>query len=150
MNNQSRIIENWSDKLRVAHDLQNEAKENGKHLPATLPSGLPVCPVATTLSLVGNRWRPLIVRELLSGTKRFGELQRAINPISQKVLTQNLRDMQAAGLVTRKVYPEVPPRVEYSLTEVGFSLEPIIESMWQWGAAYQSAYDSTERSSAHD
>lgn len=119
--------------------MQEEAKARGEQLPSELPGGLPACPVATTVSLLANRWRPLIVRELLSGTKRFGQLQRAVSGVSQKVLTQNLREMEGAGLVTRTVYPEVPPRVEYSLTEVGFSLEPVIDSMWQWGAAYQAS-----------
>ena len=119
--------------------MQDEAKARGESLPSELPNGLPACPVATTVSLVGNRWRPLIVRELLSGTKRFGQLQRAVSGVSQKVLTQNLREMEAAGLVTRTVYPEVPPRVEYSLTEAGFSLEPVIDAMWRWGAAYQTS-----------
>lgn len=134
---EQKIVEEWEKRLEIAHKLQDEAKSRGEQLPSKLPNGLPVCPVATTVSLVGNRWRPLIVRELLSGTKRFGQLQRAISGVSQKVLTQNLREMEAAGLVTRQVYPEVPPRVEYSLTEVGFSLEPVIDSMWGWGAAYQ-------------
>lgn len=138
-NTQKKVVEDWSERLKEAHRMQDEAKERGEQAPSELPNGLPACPVATTVSLVGNRWRPLIVRELLSGTKRFGQLQRAIPGVSQKVLTQNLRDMEKAGLVTRTVYPEVPPRVEYALTEMGFSLEPVIDSMWQWGAAYQTA-----------
>ncbi len=135
------IVKDWSGRLDAAHKMQDEAKRRGEQLPSMLPNGIPACPVATTLSLVGNRWRPLIVRELLSGTKRFGQLQRSISGVSQKVLTQNLREMEAAGLVTRTVYPEVPPHVEYALTSMGFSLEPIIDAMWQWGAAYQSNHD---------
>lgn len=132
------IVADWDARLSAPHAAQDEAKAKGEPpQAAVLPNGLPACPVATTLSLVGNRWRPLIVRELLSGTKRFGQLQRAIGNVSQKVLTQNLRDMESAGLVERAVYPEVPPRVEYSLTDLGFSLEPVIDGMWQWGAAYQ-------------
>lgn len=98
---------------------------------------LPACPVETTLSLMGDKWKILIVRDLLTGTKRFGELKKSLPGISQKVLTQHLRMMEASGLVNRKVYAEVPPRVEYSLTEVGQSLKPIHDAMWQWGEEYQ-------------
>lgn len=98
---------------------------------------LPACPVETTLLLISNRWVVLILRDLREGTKRFGELKRSIGSISQKVLTSNLRDMEEKGLVNRKVYAEVPPRVEYSLTEVGQSLSPILDSMGSWGEAYK-------------
>lgn len=98
---------------------------------------LPACPVETALSLMGDRWKLLIVRDLLVGTKRFGELKKSLNGISQKVLTQHLRIMEDAGLVNRKVYAEVPPRVEYSLTELGRSLQPIHDAMWKWGEEYQ-------------
>lgn len=98
---------------------------------------LPACPVETTLSLIGNRWKVLIIRDLLSGKKRFGELKNAIGNISQKVLTSNLKDMKEAGLVTRTVYPEVPPRVEYELTETGLSLNTVLESMVDWGTEYK-------------
>lgn len=98
---------------------------------------LPACPVETTAQLIGSKWRLLIMRDLLSGPKRFGELKRSVGNISQKVLTSNLRDMEARGLVVRRVYPEVPPRVEYLLTETGESLRPIIEAMWTWGETYQ-------------
>lgn len=98
---------------------------------------LPPCPVETTLSLIGDKWKVLILRELLNGTKRFGELKAGIGSISQKVLTQNLRAMEADGLVIREVYPEVPPRVEYTLTEVGYSLNPILEAMNGWGRNYK-------------
>lgn len=134
---QTAIVKDWDRRLEQAHAMQDEAKNRGEKPNAVLPSGLPACPVATTLSLIGNRWSPLIVRELLSGTKRFGQLQRALGGVSQKVLTSNLRSMEESGLLTRTVYPEVPPRVEYALTEVGFSLEPVIDSMWNWGRAYQ-------------
>lgn len=98
---------------------------------------LPACPVETTLILMGDRWKTLIVRNLLTGTKRFGELKKSLDGISQKVLTQHLRIMEENGLVHRKVYAEVPPRVEYSLTEIGLSLKPILDVMWQWGEEYK-------------
>ena len=98
---------------------------------------LPVCPVETTLMLIGDKWKVLILRELLDGTKRFGELKKAIGSVSQKVLTAQLRDMEAKGLLTRTVYAEVPPRVEYTLTETGYSLRPILDSMVAWGTDYQ-------------
>ena len=99
---------------------------------------LPPCPVEITLTLTGDRWKLLIVRDLLSGTKRFGELRKSLTGISQKVLTQHLRIMEENGLVNRKVYAEVPPRVEYSLTEVGLSLKSIHDAMWQWGEEYKA------------
>ncbi|QXE17744.1 helix-turn-helix domain-containing protein [Clostridium sp. 001] len=98
---------------------------------------LPACPVETTLSLIGDKWKVLIIRDLLTGTKRFGELKKSVGSISQKVLTQNLRRMEQDGLVNRKVYAEVPPRVEYSLTSLGFSLKPILDVMWSWGEEYK-------------
>lgn len=98
---------------------------------------LPACPVETTLRLIGNKWKVLIIRDLLGGTKRFNELMRSLTGISQKVLTSNLRDMESAGLVLRTVYPEVPPRVEYALTETGMSLQPVLDSMTAWGNAYK-------------
>lgn len=98
---------------------------------------LPPCPVETTLLLIGDKWKVLILRDLLAGTKRFGELKSSIGTISQKVLTQNLRAMEADGLVERTVYAEVPPRVEYTLTHLGKSLEPILKSMWNWGTQYK-------------
>lgn len=98
---------------------------------------LPACPVETTLMLISDRWKVLIIRELLGGTKRFGELKKAIGAISQKVLTAHLRSMEAAGLLNRKVYPEVPPRVEYTLTETGYSLRPVLDAMVAWGTAYK-------------
>ena len=98
---------------------------------------LPACPVETTLTLIGDKWKVLILRDLLDGTKRFGELKKSIGGVSQKVLTAQLRAMEASGLVHREVYAEVPPRVEYSLTELGRSLQPILDSMVLWGRAYK-------------
>ena len=98
---------------------------------------LPSCPVETTLMLIGNKWKVLIIRVLLTGTKRFGELKKSIGKVSQKVLTTQLRDMEESGLISRKVYAEVPPKVEYSLTELGKSLQPILNAMLQWGTEYK-------------
>ncbi len=102
-----------------------------------LPKDLPACPIETTLLLISSKWNILILRDLMGGTKRFGELQRSIGLISQKVLTASLRDLENKAIVDRKVYAEVPPRVEYSLTELGRSLKPILDSMWDWGSWYQ-------------
>ncbi len=102
-------------------------------------TGLPACPVETTLTLIGDKWKVLILRDLLPGTKRFGQLKKSIGSVSQKVLTAQLRDMEANGLVRRQVYAEVPPRVEYSLTDLGRSLKPILDAMQAWGTAYQAA-----------
>ncbi len=98
---------------------------------------LPACPVETTLSLISDRWKVLIIRDLLDGTKRFGELKKSIGSISQKVLTANLRAMEEDGLLTRTVYAEVPPRVEYTLTETGYSLQPVLDALGSWGLAYK-------------
>ena len=98
---------------------------------------LPACPVETTLTLIGDKWKVLILRDLLTGTKRFGELKRSVGSVSQKVLTSQLRDMENSGLVNRKVYAEVPPRVEYSLTGLGQSLKPILDSLKNWGEDYK-------------
>ena len=98
---------------------------------------LPACPVETTLMLIGDKWKVLILRELMSGTRRFGELKRSIGTVSQKVLTAQLRDMEDKGLLTRRVYAEVPPRVEYTLTDTGYSLKPVLDSMVSWGLDYQ-------------
>ena len=98
---------------------------------------LPACPVETTLTLIGDKWKVLILRDLIPGTKRFGELKKSIGSVSQKVVTAQLRDMEENGLVHREVYAEVPPRVEYSLTELGRSLKPILDSMWSWGEGYK-------------
>ena len=99
---------------------------------------LPDCPVETTLSLIGDKWKVLILRDLLPGTKRFGELKKSLGSVSQKILTAQLRDMEQNGLVHRQVYAEVPPRVEYSLTQLGQSLRPILDAMYAWGEGYKS------------
>ncbi|MEL7650112.1 MAG: helix-turn-helix domain-containing protein [Sedimentibacter sp.] len=99
---------------------------------------LPLCPVETTLFIIGDKWKILILRDLIDGTKRFGELKKSIGSISQKILTQQLRDMEEDGLVNRKAYAEIPPRVEYSLTETGESLKPILDSMFLWGEQYKN------------
>ena len=99
---------------------------------------LPACPVETTLTLISDKWKVLILRDLLPGTKRFGELKKSVGNVSQKVLTAQLRQMEDSGLLTRTVYPEVPPRVEYTLTELGYSLKPILDAMWNRGEEYQA------------
>lgn len=98
---------------------------------------LPACPVEITMGLIGEKWKVLIIRDLLTGTKRFGELKKSVTGITQKVLTNNLRQMEQSGLIIRKVYAEVPPRVEYSLTDLGKSLKPILDSMVNWGEDYR-------------
>ncbi len=98
---------------------------------------LPACPVETTLTLISDKWKVLIIRDLLPGTKRFGELKKSIGSVSQKVLTSQLRQMEESGLLTRTVYPEVPPRVEYTLTELGQSLRPVLDALWNWGNNYK-------------
>ena len=98
---------------------------------------MPACPVATTVALIGSKWKLLIMRNLLSRPWRFNELKKDLEGISQKVLTDSLRSMEADGLLTRTVYPEVPPRVEYTLTELGYSLRPILEAMRVWGEDYK-------------
>ena len=99
---------------------------------------LPTCSVEITMELIGNKWKILIIRDLLNGTKRFGELKKACSGISQKVLTHNLRKMEDDGLVKREVFPEVPPRVEYTLTDVGYSLAPVLDAMASWGTDYKT------------
>ena len=100
---------------------------------------IPDCPVEMTLQLIGDKWKVLIIRDLLTGTKRFNELMRSVNGITQKVLTSHLRAMEKDGLVTRTVYPEVPPKVEYTLTGTGYSLKPILDSMYTWGNEYKAS-----------
>ena len=102
---------------------------------------LPACPVATTVGLIGNKWKLLIIRNLLVGTQRFSELKRTIPGISQKVLTDNLRSMEADGIIERKVYAEVPPKVEYSLSPLGDSMRPIIKAMETWGTEYKNSFN---------
>lgn len=106
----------------------------------TTKAELPACPVETTLTLIGDKWKVLILRDLMPGTKRFGELKKSVGNVSQKVLTAQLRAMEESGLVHREVYAEVPPRVEYALTDLGRSLKPIMDSMVVWGAAYKAQF----------
>ncbi|MCI6533376.1 MAG: helix-turn-helix domain-containing protein [Lachnospiraceae bacterium] len=115
--------------------------EDIKTIDAVPAKELPACPVETTLSLIGDKWKVLILRDLMPGTKRFGELKKSIGHVTQKVLTAQLRQMEASGLLTRKVYAEVPPRVEYTLTELGYSLKPVLDAMWVWGEEYQKKKD---------
>ena len=103
-----------------------------------LKKDLPACPVELTLLLISNKWKVLIIRDLLDGTKRFSELKKSITNISQKVLTSNLREMEENDLLTRKVYPEVPPRVEYTLTDIGYSLKTLLDNMDKWGTWYRN------------
>jgi len=98
---------------------------------------LPICPVATTVSLIGNKWKLLILRDILTGPKRFGELRKSLEGISQKVLTDSLREMESDGLLIRTVFPEVPPRVEYSLSELGENMRPILKTMESFGKEYK-------------
>ena len=101
---------------------------------------MPACPVATTVALIGSKWKLLIIRNLLARPWRFNEQKKDLEGISQKVLTDSLRSMEADGIITRTVYPEVPPRVEYALTELGKSLKPILDSMRAWGEAYKAKH----------
>ena len=103
-----------------------------------LKKDLPACPVELTLLLISNKWKVLIIRDLLDGTKRFSELKKSINNSSQKVLTSNLREMEENNLLTRKVYPEIPPRVEYTLTDIGYSLKTLLDDMDKWGTWYRN------------
>lgn len=95
------------------------------------------CPVELTLTMISDKWKVLIIRDLLDGTKRFGELKKSLNGISQKVLTAQLRDLEENGLIQRTVYAQIPPKVEYSLTELGYSLKPILDSMYNWGVYFK-------------
>lgn len=101
---------------------------------------LPLCPVEVTLELIGNKWKILILRDLFDGTKRFSQLKNSLKNISQKVLTENLRDLEKKQIITRSIYPEIPPKVEYSLTTLGISLKPILDSMYTWGENYKKNY----------
>jgi len=98
---------------------------------------LPPCPVEVSLLMIGDKWKVLILRELLTGTKRFGEIRESINGISQKVLTEKLREMESDGLLVRVAYAEIPPRVEYSLTELGETLGPVLDALKEWGEMYK-------------
>ena len=108
---------------------------------------LPAYPVETTHMLIWDKWKVLILRDLMPGTKRFGALKKSIGSVSQKVLTAQLRDMEDKGLVHRQVYAEVPPRVEYSLTDLGKSLKPILDAMWTWGEGYKAQSNQPAESS---
>ena len=105
-------------------------------------NSLPACPVETTLMLIGSKWKVLILRDLIDGKKRFGELKKSIGSVSQKVLTAQLREMESDGLVNRTVYAEVPPRVEYELSELGNTLRPVLNSMLLWGKEYKEKIES--------
>jgi len=96
----------------------------------------PNCPAETTLAVIGGRWKTPLLYHLFQGVKRFSVLQRALHGVTQKMLTQQLREMEKDGLVHRQIYPEVPPRVEYSLTPLGMSLEPVVQAMCDWGSKY--------------
>ena len=111
---------------------------------------LPACPVETTLMLIGDKWKVLILRDLMDGTKRFGELKKSLGQGTQKELTAQLRDLEAKGLLTRTVYAEVPPRVEYTLTKTGYSLKPILDSMVVWGTHYKEKSAAMEDDDAPD
>ena len=102
---------------------------------------LPTCPVATTVQLIGSKWKLLIMRNLLVRPWRFNELQKSLEGISQKILTDSLRSMEADGIITRTVFPEVPPRVEYALSELGESMRPILDSMEKWGKDYKATIE---------
>lgn len=104
---------------------------------------LPDCPVATTVNLLGSKWKVLILRDLLLGPRRFGELEKSLQGISKKVLTESLRSMEEDGIVLRRVIPELPPKVEYSLSDLGDSLRPIISVMAEWGMKYKSMNENT-------
>lgn len=108
---------------------------------------LPACPVATTVQLIGSKWKLLIIRNLLQRPWRFNELRKNLEGISQKVLTDSLRSMESDGIITRTVYPEVPPRVEYALSELGESMRPIIKSMESWGMNYKKILENEEKCS---
>ncbi len=105
---------------------------------------LPPCPVETTLLLISDKWVVLILRDLMTGTKRFNELMRSVTGVSQKVLTEKLRRMEENELVAREVFPEIPPRVEYSLTDLGRSLSPILDAMESWGNGYKRLVSETQ------
>ena len=129
---------NTVEPIRKVRKLLEDNMEDIKTIEATPAKDLPACPVETTLMLIGDKWKVLILRDLMPGTKRFGELKKSIGHVSQKVLTAQLRDMEESGLLSRKVYAEVPPRVEYTLTDLGYSLKPILDALWNWGEEYKA------------
>lgn len=99
---------------------------------------LPACPVETTLTVIGDKWKVLILRDLFTGTKRFSELKKSLSGVTQKMLTQQLRELERDDIIHREVYPVVPPKVEYSLTELGRTLKPVIDSLYSWGEYLKS------------
>lgn len=103
---------------------------------------MPACPVATTVALIGSKWKLLILRNLLMRPWRFNELKKDLEGISQKVLTDSLRSLESDGIITRTAYPEVPPRVEYALSDLGESMRPIMDAMEAWGLSYQKLFSS--------
>lgn len=107
-----------------------------------MEKSLPDCPVEITLSMISNKWKVLILRELFGGTRRFSELKRSLPGLTQKMLTQQLRDMEASGLIERTVYPVVPPKVEYSLSPLGRSLSPVLDALREWGESYKNSVKS--------
>ena len=121
----------------MQHINSSALKNLGGVLAMKTKDELPACPVATTVQLIGSKWKLLILRNLLQRPWRFNELRKNLEGISQKVLTDSLRSMEDDGIVTRTVYPEVPPRVEYALSELGESMRPIIKAMEQWGITYK-------------
>ena len=118
--------------------------KDGKGIFMLKKEEMPACPVATTVQLVGSKWKLLILRNLLVRPWRFNELQKDLTGISQKVLTDSLRSMEADGLITRTVYPEVPPHVEYALSELGETMRPIIGAKEQWGSAYRKTVEEAQ------
>ena len=128
--------------VKLGYTSETETKDQKETDMAATAKELPACPVETTLTRISDKWKVLILRDLMPGTKRFGELKKSIGNVSQKVLTAQLRQMEESGLLTRTVYPEVPPRVEYTLTELGRSLKPILDAMWNWGEAYKDKAQS--------
>ena len=121
----------------MKHIKSNVLKQYGSVFAMNTKDELPACPVATTVQLIGSKWKLLILRNLMQRRWRFNELRKDLEGISQKVLTDSLRSMQEDGIVTRTVYPEVPPRVEYALSELGESMRPIMKAMEQWGISYK-------------
>ena len=122
----------------------NREDGNRKELFMKTRDELPDCPVATTVQLIGSKWKLLILRNLLTRPWRFNELRKSLDGISQKVLTDSLRSMEEDGIITRTVYPEVPPRVEYALSELGESMRPIIKSMEEFGLKYKAYVDKSK------
>lgn len=135
---QSALDMNSRNTVKLNRTSQIETIDHMEGIIMAAVKELPACPVETTLTLISDKWKVLILRDLLPGTKRFGELKKSIGSVSQKVLTAQLRQMEDSGLLVRTVYPEVPPRVEYTLTELGYSLKPILDAMWNWGEEYKA------------